>query len=98
MIKPFFIYIFVFLLPMSICRLTSTETDSDIAFLPYLNLGAAGVPVGGLEGPEPGVVDPEEQSTVFCRGNLSLVSFSPKDACRNHGSEIFRLVGHQSQR
>ena len=31
-----------------------------------------------------------EQSTVFCLGSLNLVNFSPIEAWRNQGREIFR--------
>ena len=73
-------------------RLTSTEAEPDIAFLPNLNLskdieadlGAGG---GGVT-----VREVEEQSTVFCLGIRSLVNFSPIDASRNQGRDIFLLL------
>ena len=71
---------------------TSTEAEPDSTF----RLKAPGIlspPTdmwswhgGAVEGPE------LWQSTVFCLGSLSLVSFSPMLAWRNQGNEILRRV------
>ena len=72
---------------------TSTEAEPDSTF----RLKAPGILSpeapdtwpwhgGAVEGPE------LWQSTVFCLGSLSLVSFSPMLAWRNQGSEILRRV------
>ena len=55
--------------------------------LKWLNLSELGQ--GAAEaGAEP--EDVLEQSTVFCLGSLNLVNFSPIEAWRNQGREIFR--------
>ena len=66
---------------------TSTEAEPDNTFrrnaVDILSLATGAVAGAELE---------PWQSTVFCRGSLSLVSFSPMLAWRNQGSEIFRRV------
>ena len=77
---------------------TSTEAEPDKTFRlnAFVNLSPGpeagqGAVQGAELGPEGAWLE-AWQSTVFCRGSRSLVSFSPMLAWRNQGSEIFRRV------
>ena len=77
---------------------TSREMEDSSRFF----LAPGNLNLSSLEPEPPGVEEREPEgveeradggtSTVFCRGSRSRVSFSPIEACRNHGSEIFRLL------